>query len=390
MYSGNRTAVFYDIENVREVSALEEILKTINELLDDRAVWSAAYSDWSNPSLKKFMFLLQSSGILLQQVATYGPFGQTNASDIALAVEAVEKLQDKDIDNYIIVSGDNGFSSLVNALKRHKKKVIVISMSKQFGEIIKGYADKVFIIDSDSDSGTEDDEQRNLIKKESARPYFKVLWGMSKNIPKLKEAVKMIFKLGAIKEQMKHDGVPLEVIYYILKMSGHQKQAVTVALMDAIDSKNGYSIKNVDGIEYLVYNRQPAEIKDFMEVAKENIVKEFEKRSYLITKGSGTGEIISYIAENYKGYKKDDIANISKEISKALGKQNKYVVFALELLLSYGFNSVIGKQLKLKLCKKIATRLKFREHKNKVVKVIYEDIFHWGDFELELGKKETV
>ena len=110
--------VLIDYENV----GLSPILSLFDQLSDlGRIIIKRAYADWSKAGDKADQML--ELGIEAKHYFRISGSGK-NASDICLAIDAVELLYDSPLDTFVIVSSDSDFLPLVSTLRSSGKTVI--------------------------------------------------------------------------------------------------------------------------------------------------------------------------------------------------------------------------------------------------------------------------
>ncbi|QZE13195.1 NYN domain-containing protein [Halosquirtibacter laminarini] len=154
------TAILYDIENliggygkteyIQNLS-LKEIFHSIQELNDGLPCIQKAYANWSDPRLKHLRDDINELGIEPIQMFGFGRGTQKNASDIQLAIDAVEIAFTHDhIKNFVIVSGDGGFSSLAKKLHEHGKYVIGCAYRKATNKIFEAVSDRFLWLEEPS------------------------------------------------------------------------------------------------------------------------------------------------------------------------------------------------------------------------------------------------
>ena len=110
--------VLIDYENV----GLSPILSLFDQLSDlGRIIIKRAYADWSKAGDKADQML--ELGIEAKHYFRISGSGK-NASDICLAIDAIELLYDSPLDTFVIVSSDSDFLPLVSVLRSSGKTVI--------------------------------------------------------------------------------------------------------------------------------------------------------------------------------------------------------------------------------------------------------------------------
>ena len=110
--------VLIDYENV----GLGSIHYLFDQLSDvGRIIVKRAYADWSRAGAKGE--LMMELGIDAKQYFRASGSGK-NASDVCLAIDAIDMLHRSPVDTFVIVSSDTDFVPLVNALRAAGKMVI--------------------------------------------------------------------------------------------------------------------------------------------------------------------------------------------------------------------------------------------------------------------------
>jgi uncharacterized protein (TIGR00288 family) len=125
-----KIAVFIDFDNV-EIGVKSTIggqfdIGLVLEAIKERGdiVTKVAYSDWKRAG--DYSRLLTQHAIRMVQ-RNFTPGGDKNGADITMALDALEMAFTHDhINAFVIVGGDSDFISLVEKLKEHDRKVIVV------------------------------------------------------------------------------------------------------------------------------------------------------------------------------------------------------------------------------------------------------------------------
>jgi uncharacterized protein (TIGR00288 family) len=107
-------ALLIDADNAR-AARIDVILSDLSEF--GAATIRRAYGNWTKAGLKSWQDVLHENAI--RPVQQFDPTKGKNASDIALAVDAVEILHTQRPDAFAIVSSDADFTPLVMHLREH-------------------------------------------------------------------------------------------------------------------------------------------------------------------------------------------------------------------------------------------------------------------------------
>jgi len=380
MKNDNLTAVLYDIENIREISDLEKIIKIINEdvLKGEQPHFNTAYTDWGNSRLNDKKRMLIANGTIPHQVISYGGNIQKNASDIALSVDATSLLLDTDFKRFVIVTGDGGFISLFSKLRQYKMEVIVVSVSEHFSNSIRPFVNKVYTVSSHSDNITIEPEDANTKfentsicvkdsdsdseEEEHNTPFFKALWAISKSYNSVDKAIKVLFTNFNFINKTKEDGVRLsmleEVFMQNTRISKNAKiEDIRNNIIEKINGKSLFElIKKED--EFLIINKKST--NNFEEYERFNcfkdnafcfvypltpeelkiklrgtIVKSLLDNKIYLSSSDITSEILLHIEKNHKRIDAKDIKKQTELIASELNRSTKFVNSVLQLLIKY-------------------------------------------------------
>lgn len=122
-----------------------------------RIVYARAYADWQEPvhggdAASLYMAGLEPVYVLTKRYFDGGDVRIKNSVDVKLAADCVEASHTyPNIGTYIIVSGDHGFLHLVNTLRPHGKRVVVVGVSWTTAAQLVEQADQVLYYDLDID-----------------------------------------------------------------------------------------------------------------------------------------------------------------------------------------------------------------------------------------------
>lgn len=107
-----RVALLIDADNARagSIDAILADLATYGEVTIRRA-----YGNWTKPTLKGWIEELH--GAAIRPMQQFDLTAQKNASDMALAIDAVELLHSTTLDAFAIVSSDSDFTPLAHYLR---------------------------------------------------------------------------------------------------------------------------------------------------------------------------------------------------------------------------------------------------------------------------------
>ncbi len=137
-----QVALLIDYENVG-LDSIHPLLQQLSKR--GRFIIKRAYSDWSSQAAKRSV--ISSLGI-----EAVHHFGQTrarkNASDISLAVDAVEILYRLPVDIFVIVSSDSDFVPLIRKLRSSGKTVIGAGRKSAVSDALVASCDEYIFLES--------------------------------------------------------------------------------------------------------------------------------------------------------------------------------------------------------------------------------------------------
>ncbi len=136
-------AVLIDYENVG-LGSIRWLFDQISDI--GRIVVKRAYADWSTDNSKRDRGQLLELGVEPMHLF-HSPASGKNASDIRLAIDAVDLLHGSSIDTFVIVSADSDFVPLVTKLRSTGKTVIGAGRKAVVARTLVASCDKYFYLD---------------------------------------------------------------------------------------------------------------------------------------------------------------------------------------------------------------------------------------------------
>ncbi len=160
-------AVLIDLENI-SLNSIQWLFDQISDV--GRVIVKKAYADWSLEASKRDQLLeLGIEAIPLMRSTS----GGKNASDIKLAIDAVDLLYTSPVDAFVIVSSDSDFVPLVSKLRGAGKTVFGAGEEKKAPKTLVKSCDRYFYLDQDRSihkrskraSISREKDTENLIKR---------------------------------------------------------------------------------------------------------------------------------------------------------------------------------------------------------------------------------
>ncbi len=155
------TAILYDTENLIGGYGKADMLSNLSlkDIYDEilkkdvgKIAIQRAYANWSDPRLSILRGDIIELGIEPIQMFGFGRGPQKNASDIQLAIDAIDiAFTRKAIETFIIVSGDGGFSALAKKLHEYGCMVIGCAFKKTTNKVFEAVCDDFIWIEEPKD-----------------------------------------------------------------------------------------------------------------------------------------------------------------------------------------------------------------------------------------------
>lgn len=269
------TAIFYDIENliggygtrmdyISDLS-LKDILDEIRkvDILGGIAV-QRAYANWSDPRLNVMRGDIVDLGIEPIQMFGFGKGTAKNASDIQLAIDAVDcAISRPSIATFVIVSGDGGFSALAKKLHEYGKAVVGCAYRRATNRVFEAVCDRfVWIVQA----GGEEEQRSTAGTAVATDPLLKE-FGAKCTAMETKNPADMIQKAKTVLERLSAS----RDSQYLLKTTGMNisiaAQALSIGIKEFSFVKGGSS-KLVDflrhvlhGSKFALIHRPPSEYR---------------------------------------------------------------------------------------------------------------------------------
>lgn len=254
------TAIFYDIENliggygarmdyISELS-LKDILEEIRkvDILGGIAV-QRAYANWSDQRLNVLRGDIVELGIEPIQMFGFGRGTPKNASDIQLAIDAVDlAISRPSIQTFVIVSGDGGFSALAKKLHEYGKAVVGCAYRRATNRVFEAVCDRFVWIAQPGTSEVQRPTEGVTVVTDPLLKEFKAKFPPTE----AKSPADMVQKARAVLEQL----AALRDSQYLLKTTGMNisiaAQALSIGIKDFSFVKAGFS-KLVDFLRHVIH-----------------------------------------------------------------------------------------------------------------------------------------
>jgi uncharacterized protein (TIGR00288 family) len=156
----NNIIILIDGDNINSKSC-----KNIYDIAREKGiiVSSKLYGDFSKIEMEQWKDNCNTYGI---EPVHVWPISGKNSTDIRMTADGIEMLIDKkDVNIFIIVSGDSDFMTLIMKLKNKSKKIIGMSgYSESTSKSLQNYCDEFYIFNENiEDNESSDSSEINII-----------------------------------------------------------------------------------------------------------------------------------------------------------------------------------------------------------------------------------
>jgi uncharacterized protein (TIGR00288 family) len=117
--TNKKVAILIDAENVNSANARQvfDVMSTYGEVIIRQI-----FADWSNEAVKSWKPAISNYSIVSNQQFSF--VAKKNSADIALVIQAMNILYERNVDIFCLVSSDSDFTRLVQELRERGKTVI--------------------------------------------------------------------------------------------------------------------------------------------------------------------------------------------------------------------------------------------------------------------------
>lgn len=130
-----RIAVFFDAENIPNWINSNECANLIADLIrQGTVVIRKAYGKWDEPSLSKIQSPLHQMGF--DMIHTYHSVSKKNSTDITIAIDAMESVQNNLVDVVVLATGDSDFSPVFRKLREKGIEVIGVGPESPLSDCV--------------------------------------------------------------------------------------------------------------------------------------------------------------------------------------------------------------------------------------------------------------
>lgn len=177
----SKIALFIDAENLTKWikdAGPEELLSDLG--LTGQIITRRAYGVWSQPNLISLQSSLNQLGFEL--IHSFHPVSGKNSTDIQMTVDVMEHaLRLKDVEWFVLATGDSDFSPLFRKLREMGKEVIGVGPKSPLSESVKTSCSRYIYTDSSSNNIFDYDAAADLVEKTLANESKPMHLGLLKN-----------------------------------------------------------------------------------------------------------------------------------------------------------------------------------------------------------------
>ncbi len=285
------TAILYDIENLMggyvkaeylPQLSLKDIFEEISKKDIDKIAIQRAYANWSDSRLNILRGDIVELGIEPVQMFGFGRGPKKNASDIQLAIDAVEiALTKPAIEKFVIVSGDGGFSALAKKLHEYGKLVIGCAYRKSVNRVFEAVCDDFIWIEPPTAEEEEIVPAASEGEKEFTNPIL-IAFAKKFRPEEIKDDKKVLQKARDILEFFKSNEEARSLLENVGMNIAIYSQALSYSIKDFNYMRFGFS-RFVDFIRFVtngtdikLIHRPPSEYRLLMRGQKIAMFRDVE------------------------------------------------------------------------------------------------------------------
>lgn len=177
----SKVALFIDAENLTKwikEAGPEELLSDLSST--GQIITRRAYGVWSQPNLISLQSSLNQLGFEL--IHSFHPVSGKNSTDIQMTVDVMEHaLRLKDVEWFVLATGDSDFSPLFRKLREMGKEVIGVGPKSPLSESVKTSCSRYIYTDSSSNNIFDYDAAADLVEKTLSNESEPMHLGLLKN-----------------------------------------------------------------------------------------------------------------------------------------------------------------------------------------------------------------
>ncbi|MDD3842152.1 MAG: NYN domain-containing protein [Candidatus Izemoplasmatales bacterium] len=142
-----KVAVLIDAENVNSVNARQifDTMSTYGEVIIRQI-----FADWSNEAVKSWKTAISNYSIVSNQQFTF--VARKNSSDMALVIQAMNILFERNVDIFCLVSSDSDFTRLVQELRERNKTVIGMGGRNSIKSFVYAFSEFIYLGDENPEN----------------------------------------------------------------------------------------------------------------------------------------------------------------------------------------------------------------------------------------------
>ncbi|MFA5036910.1 MAG: NYN domain-containing protein [Candidatus Izemoplasmatales bacterium] len=143
-----KVAILIDAENVNSANARQifDTMSTYGEVIIRQI-----FADWSNEAVKSWKTAISNYSIVSNQQFTFVP--RKNSSDIALVIQAMVFLFERNVDIFCLVSSDSDFTRLVQELRERNKTVIGMGGRNSIKSFVNAFSEFIYLGEDNPENG---------------------------------------------------------------------------------------------------------------------------------------------------------------------------------------------------------------------------------------------
>ncbi|HRY78576.1 MAG TPA: NYN domain-containing protein [Candidatus Izemoplasmatales bacterium] len=163
--SNKKVAILIDAENVNSANARQifDTMSTYGEVIIRQI-----FADWSNEAVKSWKTAISNYSIVSNQTFSFVP--KKNTSDIAMVIQAMNILYEREVDIFCLVSSDSDFTRLVQELRERGKTVIGMGGRTSIKSFVYAFSEFIYLGEDITENGHAKTEDTPIVKAPETKP----------------------------------------------------------------------------------------------------------------------------------------------------------------------------------------------------------------------------
>lgn len=307
----SKVAVFIDGENITAKVA-DRLIEEVANYGD--VIVKRVFADWSSPNVQAWKEVVAKHSLIAEQ--QFSAVKGKNSSDMALIINVMNVLYEKNIDIFCLASSDSDFTRLVQELREREKIVVGFGLKQTAQAFVNAFSEFIYL-----DSETNEKEVQTVAKQK-----LDILGILGKERTNaLKEIIDKLIEDDGFALYARI-GIEMKNKYSDFVPKNYNCKSMKELLGKVINEIGSYEIKmGADGTTMFLINKKIDDLED-KKTAKKYVDQEIvskplqEKKPTIKRQSNQDKKTVNNVGKVHIGNKK---TNATKSYLSKLNKENK-------------------------------------------------------------------